>query len=1115
MWRLVTIALAVSLLAGCGSDAPPPRSPLALSAANEASLVAIGRRFDALVATLPPDEARAQAIARARDDENVKDATLGQDGISIAVTFRDDRFAFLVTESPGAAGASGLPRARGAWDWRWFAREVTLLPECPDALVPASKRVKIIDAAIGTSPAALDLEDQIVDALEVLGWDPDVDIDNPVEPTLSDLTDLSGYGLVIYIGTAGTMTAPDGESHHYIEGMSEEPLYFDSWEPVVGEEEHARWQALLDEGKLANGYARDADGDWIGGLYVRDDLVAEELGVDPGTTVMLLSPRSETLADEMAQAGVTSYFAMEGTTTWSQAGDAAVGLLYTMGSEGLDGSAAYEALAASEPETVTWSDDARFVDASTGPSAVLPTWLDTSLLDWDAPLDTASLTIRLDHLDCPEASFELERAEGEELIVNGLAPGDTVISVIYRDADGDVIGYATREYRLDGGANAPAVDRCDVSVEIVWPTPPPDTTHFDLTLGWNDPLLLREYVEVERAPLGEPLAFTDVYPGSAFFEVHGFRSAGADDDDWTSGDTKTIELACGANTITLCTGWGVVAPSPLPPGATRASIFTRGEVAGDKLIELAPDEPTDILGHWTDDEVAYTAGAYDAQGNLLGYSASGIVDLGCGARSFDVCFGWLELAPPEVPPGTTTVIAETTAELAPGPLALALDAVTPMTGFAVGDAVTLTTTARDAGGALVGGSTRELTIGCGANAVTPCFGWARLEVAAAPPGTALVRVWRGDEADAVVVPVGGSATMVGFDAAPATFELMAEALDGDGDSLARGSVSATLDDCGESVVPITIVDYGIILQAEPTQIVADGVDEAQLTATLRAYLPDDGPTPTGAPVAGKQVEFVTDLGTLTGPNPVVTGGDGVARIALSGTTRGKATVRAVVTADGKEAVRVVRLGTDGYFEDFESLVGEEWSHHTTMAADGTSWLGPFQHEEVDLTLTDLPQHNRVFLGFDVLVLGFWQGTGCTIHDHDWYAEDGTYMGKVDVAVGTPQLVVLYTAPGASAPGNRLFGTNQVYNQETLCDVEREPLEERTGVLGPEASTYHFELEFQHVDYGETDPLTIRFWEDERIVEGLDWYGIEVTTPRFAIDNVAVDVCMWSAGTGCQ
>lgn len=183
-----------------------------------------------------------------------------------------------------------------------------------------------------------------------------------------------------------------------------------------------------------------------------------------------------------------------------------------------------------------------------------------------------------------------------------------------------------------------------------------------------------------------------------------------------------------------------------------------------------------------------------------------------------------------------------------------------------------------------------------------------------------------------------------------------------------------------------------------------------------------------------------------------------------------------------------------------------------MAAGGTTWLGPFWHEEVDLTLIDLPQHNRVVLGFDLLVLGFWQGGGCTIYDHPWYTADGTYMGEIDVAVGTPQFVVLYSAPGSSVPGYNALRLNEVYNEETLCDVEREPLEERTGVIGAEASTYHFELEIDHTDYGETDPLILRFWEDERIIETLEWYGIEVTTPRFAIDNVSVDVCM--VGSSC-
>jgi len=1113
MWRLVTITLTLLSFAGCGSDAPATRSPLALPAEDEASLLAIGRRFDTLVATRPPAEARAQAIADAKDDANVRDATLGQDGVSIAVTFRDGRFAFLVTQSPEVGTASDVGRARGAWDWRWFAREVTLLTECPDALVPASKRVKVIDSALDTDEAVLGYEEQIVSTLVDLGWDPEVDIDNPAEPTLSDLTDLSGYGLVIYFGNGGTMTAPDGQPHHYLQAMAEEPLFYDDWGELVGEEEYARWQSLLAEGKLANGYVKDEQGAWLTSLYVRDDLVADELAVDPGTTVIFLSPHSDALAEDMAEAGVTSYFALEGSTSWQNTTDAALGLLREMAFDGLDASAAYEALAVAEPETVTWPNGARFVDASTGPSAVMPTWLDTGGLDWFASSLTASVEIGLVHHDCPDASFSLVRDGDEGLIVNGLAPGDCTISVIYRDADGVVIGYATREYTLEGGSNLPFAEPCDVSIDFVWSTVPPGVSHFDARVSWDDPLLEDEDLAFRREPIATPLNAARAFPGPATLWFASYPSASVGDDDVRGVNFRSVDLVCGPNTLDLCLGWGVVAPPTLPPGASSASLLAQNEVV-QTMVDLSGSEPTVVDRVWTDSAFSYGAAAYGAHDELLGFSAVGTVTMACGPNSMDVCFGWLELTPPEVPPGTTSVVAESTAEHAPGPLALARDAMTPMTGFAVGETITLTTTARDDGGALVGGSTRALTIGCGGNVVTPCFAWARLEVATAPPGTVEVHVWRGDEADVVVVPVGGSATMVGFDAAPAAVELMAEAFDGDGDSLGRGSVGATLD-CGDNVVAISIVDYGIILQVEPAQIVADGVDRAHVTATLRAYRSDDGPTPTGDPVAGKSVEFVTTLGTLVGPNPVVTDADGVATIALSGTTRGKATVRAIVTAHGKEAARVVRIGTGGYFEDFESLVGTEWSHLTTMAAGGTTWLGAFHHEEVDLTLTDLPQHNRVFLGFDLLVLGFWQGGGCTLHDHDWYTADGTYMGKIDVPIGSPQLAVLYSAPGSSAPGRNLMRTSEVYNEPTLCAVEREPLDERTAVLGPEASTYHFELEFDHVDYGETDPLIIRFWEDERILDTLSWYGIEVTTPMFAIDNVSVEACLWSVGTGCQ
>jgi hypothetical protein len=62
-------------------------------------------------------------------------------------------------------------------------------------------------------------------------------------------------------------------------------------------------------------------------------------------------------------------------------------------------------------------------------------------------------------------------------------------------------------------------------------------------------------------------------------------------------------------------------------------------------------------------------------------------------------------------------------------------------------------------------------------------------------------------------------------------------------------------------------------------------------------------------LVGKQVTFSTNLGSLTGPNPVTTNAQGQATIQISSTVQGTATVTAAVVADGVEASCAVAFET--------------------------------------------------------------------------------------------------------------------------------------------------------------------------------------------------------------
>jgi prepilin-type N-terminal cleavage/methylation domain-containing protein/prepilin-type processing-associated H-X9-DG protein len=65
----------------------------------------------------------------------------------------------------------------------------------------------------------------------------------------------------------------------------------------------------------------------------------------------------------------------------------------------------------------------------------------------------------------------------------------------------------------------------------------------------------------------------------------------------------------------------------------------------------------------------------------------------------------------------------------------------------------------------------------------------------------------------------------------------------------------------------------------------------------------------------------------------------------------------------------------GYRENFESVVGSEWSQTTiaTTLAGGRKFLGPFANSTIMLNLPGLPTHSNLSISFDLIIMGNWTG----------------------------------------------------------------------------------------------------------------------------------------------
>ena len=102
--------------------------------------------------------------------------------------------------------------------------------------------------------------------------------------------------------------------------------------------------------------------------------------------------------------------------------------------------------------------------------------------------------------------------------------------------------------------------------------------------------------------------------------------------------------------------------------------------------------------------------------------------------------------------------------------------------------------------------------------------------------------------------------------------------------------------------------------------------------------------------------------------------------------RGKSKAVAIAGAEGFHSLAIVAAQPDRrgfYFNDFEGVVGDEWSSSKTdeTPAGARRFLGQFGDENVTLTLSNLPAHTEVTVSFELFILRSWDGNN-QIHGPD-------------------------------------------------------------------------------------------------------------------------------------
>ena len=181
-----------------------------------------------------------------------------------------------------------------------------------------------------------------------------------------------------------------------------------------------------------------------------------------------------------------------------------------------------------------------------------------------------------------------------------------------------------------------------------------------------------------------------------------------------------------------------------------------------------------------------------------------------------------------------------------------------------------------------------------------------------------------------------------------------------------------------------------------------------------------------------------------------------------------------------------------YASVFDKGAGEGWSKKqvTKCPSGRRTFLGPFSYESTALSLDDLPEHARVQLSFDLLIIQTWDG------DSDLDQPTATGPDLFDVTVDRGQRLVHASFAWPSADRNtQSFPGRFPYDHLPAATAATQ-----TGTLGytwpgqcgPMDWTYHIERSFAHSGR----QLKIAF-------SGINLQG--VNDESWGIDNVRVEV----------
>jgi hypothetical protein len=630
-----------------GPDAQWPENGVGIPEADEVVFQELQDRYLILRAGSDAATARANLLSEAESWEGLREAELLSDGSSIQFVFSDSvRAVFLSDEynfgSPRPIyGSEGRIRLHSVKASDYAATIESVLndrddrTDCGNIKVPNSHKISLVNISSGIKDFTTSLVDELKEHLVSLGWDPD-DIDihdregfDDYSWTLDDVFNQSGYGVVFILGQGGFTTTDQGEEYYILEG-------FRGGDREDGYEEHVsqeRWDEYMEwfqeDGTLVEGKAYGNNYDEIREeIYIREDLLAEEMIIDEGAMVHVLSNHGFESAEEFQQAGASSVTGWGGGIDFDQGVDAFKLFMENMVS-GDDG-APMDALNAA------WNlGDLGTFDPDDGPPSLFTPTVESframlpAQLRFDAPFDcleegTEYYEVNVSYPECPGLDTSFQFFPGGDFDITGLPPVGAEIEFTARDAEGQVVGGNAMSLQLTGGPNDIELCPCEGSFLAAIPGSdlPPGSTILMANIDYDNPDIPDE---TRWADLPAS-SFDDLVPGSADVDLTVWNG------DEKYGETiMAVDVACDTSIEWACFGWFTFEVIEYPASATEIQVEVVHNTATPNPLIFDPSSPADMYGFTTGEEVLLFGSAFDASGRLVGVHNQEMF-VNCGAN---------------------------------------------------------------------------------------------------------------------------------------------------------------------------------------------------------------------------------------------------------------------------------------------------------------------------------------------------------------------------------------------------------------------------------------------------------------------------------------------------